>query len=228
MPVQSTIERVGDDAVERVVVRRRRPPGPCRRAAPCRRRTCTRRRRRVRSRSTSATRRCRRAGRGRRWSVRRCRRSGAGRVGGSWLLPVVEPPSVAAFENRARPSSVTSPSPSSLPPRTTCAPAMATSVHRLASRPARSGPRCRPGCRGACRRRGPRSNERAVGLGEVIVAADLDRPVAAVGHGELDRRRRPALSSISPAAASTSPGPRRSAVAPAADRPCGGTGRKLP
>ena len=45
-----------------------------------------------------------------------------------------------------------------------------------------------------------------VGLGEVVVRADLDRPVAGVGDLEGRRVARPALSSISPAAAMISPG----------------------
>ena len=94
-------ERVGDHAVERVARRRRRPPGPCRRAAPCRRRTCTRRRRpwrplRLRRRAA-----CRRAGRDRRSSARRCRRSAAASM--RWLID-------ARFQSRGRRSPARSPS----------------------------------------------------------------------------------------------------------------------
>ena len=47
--------------------------------------------------------------------------------------------------------------------------------------------------------------QRRVGLEEVVVAADLDRPVA--GVGDLERHgRRPAFSSMSPSAVRISPG----------------------
>jgi hypothetical protein len=47
--------------------------------------------------------------------------------------------------------------------------------------------------------------QRPVGLEEVVVRTDLDRPVAGVGHLQLDGLA-PAFSSISPSAAMTSPG----------------------
>ena len=186
-------QRVGDDAVERAARRRRRPPGPCRRAAPCRRRTCTRRRRRSRRARPRRRGPCRRAGPGRRWSGRRCRRSAGGRCGGSSpLLPGRRTAASRTAATAARaPSSVTGPSARALPPRMTRSPAIATSVTvlRLARLEAH---------RGAGRNVEPHAvggaaieHERAVGLDEVIVAADLNRPIAAVGHGQLHGRRGP-------------------------------------
>ncbi len=57
-----------------------------------------------------------------------------------------------------------------------------------ASGPARSARRCRRGCRGGVRARCAVELQGAVGLGEMIVRADLDRPVAGVRHRQ---RRQP-------------------------------------
>ena len=72
---------------------------------------------------------------------------------------------------------------------------------RRARRPARSAPTSRRGCRAGTRaRRRGRTRSAGVGLREVEVRADLDRPVAGVHHRAASRRSRPALSSSSPAA----------------------------
>ena len=193
---QSSASRVADAGA----------PGPCRRAAPCRRRTCTRRRRRVKSRSTSATR-----------PVSPRRDAVAG--GRAEHVGVVRVDRCAMAHRRARASA------------------------RLA-RIARSAPASRrgvtvfvsPGSKrtavpAGMSRRMPsaraRSNvERAVGLGERIVAADLDRAVAAVRDGERRRVARPALSSISPGATRTSPGADALAADVAANERRGGHGEE--
>ena len=83
------------------------------------------------------------------------------------------------------------------------------------SRQARSAPPCRRGCRGACRRARARSNiERAVRLGEGIVAADLDGPIADVLDRRCSTRPAPSLSSISPGAHERLRPARRAAGAP--------------
>ena len=94
---------------------------------------------------------------------------------------------VAAARNRARPASVTAPSPSALPPRTTRAPGDGDQLHRLAFArlEADRGPGrdVEPHAVGA----GPIELQRPVGLDEGVVAAHLDRPVAEVEHREAHR-----------------------------------------
>ena len=152
MPVQSMIERVGDDAVERlgVVDARGLAHAVAQHLAAAElalvavdRRSRARPRRRAR---------CRRAARGRRSSGRRCRRSArrSMRVAHDRHAP------------RASRCCRTGRSPSALPPRMTRAPAIGDEPHGLRARPARTAPRCRPGCRGACRTP-PRDRTRARG-----------------------------------------------------------------
>ena len=75
------------------------------------------------------------------------------------------------------------------------------------SRPARSAPRSPAGMSSRMPARGGAVEvEGAVGLGERVVAADLDRAVAAVRRPSSVVSRRPSLRTISPGATKRSPG----------------------
>ena len=127
--------------------------------------------------------RCRRGGCGRRWSARTARRSGRGR-------------------DRSRHAASSGPATSPRSPATIAAPGERHELDRRVTMPGSKRTDVPAGTsRRMPARRGAVERQRRVGLGEVVVRADLDRPVAGVHDRRARCTGRPALSSIGAVAA---------------------------
>ena len=173
MPQWSTIERVGDDGVGDVL-RQRAGSGPCRRGSPCRRRTSPPRRRWCGRVSTSID----ELGVGEAHAVADRRAEHLGIGAAVELHRAVGDAFFAGFFASSGPSPCRG-------SRTPCDRPRARPARPCAAGRARSAPRCPPAMFSRKPRAAARSKRSArVGLGEVVVRADLDRPVAGVG----DRR----------------------------------------